>query len=102
MYKSTDGGSTWTLTGLINTYSFGNISINPLNTQEIYAAATGSTRRKNLERGIYKTINGGTTWNQVLFVADSVGAIDVVVDPLIPSRVFAAMWERQRREDYVK
>ena len=50
MYKSTDAGTTWTNIGLINTYSFGNIAINPLNTQEIYAAATGSTRRKNIER----------------------------------------------------
>ncbi len=102
MYKSTNGGTTWTYIGLNNTYSFGNISINPLNTQEIYAAALGSTRRKNIERGIYKTTNGGVSWNQVLYVADSVGAIDVVVDPSAPSRIFAAMWERQRREDYIK
>lgn len=102
MFKSTDAGVTWTNIGLANTYSFGNIVINPLNTQEIYAAAVGSLRRKNLERGLYKSTNGGTTWTLPLFHSDSVGCIDVVLDPVTPSKVFAAMWERQRREDYIK
>ena len=102
MYKSTNGGTSWTFIGLGSTYSFGNISINPANTQIVYAAAIGSTRRKNTERGIYKSTNGGVSWAQSLFIADSVGAIDVVVDPNNPDKVFAAMWERQRREDYIK
>jgi photosystem II stability/assembly factor-like uncharacterized protein len=102
MFKSTDGGNTWTNIGLTNTYSFGNISINPLNTQEIYAAAVGALRHRNPERGVYKSINGGTTWTQALYLSDSVGAVDVVVDPVTPSKVFAVMWERMRREDYIK
>jgi photosystem II stability/assembly factor-like uncharacterized protein len=102
MYKSTNGGNSWTFVGLANTYSIGRIAINPLNSQEIYAAAVGSLRRKNPERGIYKSLNGGTSWTQVLFHSDSVGAIDVVLNPQTPSKVFAAMWERQRREDYIK
>ena len=102
MYKSTNGGASWTFIGLANTYSFGNIAINPSNSQIVYAAAVGSTRRKNNERGIYKSTNGGGSWTQSLFVADSVGAIDVVLDPTNPNKVFAAMWERQRREDYIK
>ncbi|RPI18412.1 MAG: T9SS C-terminal target domain-containing protein [Ignavibacteriae bacterium] len=102
MFKSTDGGTTWSNIGLINTYSFGNIVINPLNTQEIYAAAVGSLRRKNTERGLYKSTNGGTTWTQPLFHSDSVGCIDVVLNSTTPSIVYAAMWERQRREDYIK
>ncbi len=102
MFKSTNGGTTWTNIGLVNCYSFGNVSINPANPQILYAAAVGSTRRKNIESGIYKSTNGGTSWTNVLFVADSVGAIDVVVDPNNPNKVFAAMWERQRREDYIK
>ncbi len=102
IYKSTNAGTTWVLTGLNNTYSIGNVVINPLNTQVIYAAAVGSTRRKNPERGIYKSVNGGLNWVQALYLSDSVGAIDVVVDPVNPNKLFAAMWERQRREDYVK
>lgn len=102
IYKSTNGGASWTSIGLTGTYSFGNISINPLNTQEIYTAAVGSLRRKNTERGVYKSTNGGTSWTQSLYVSDSVGAIDVAVVPNNPTKVFAAMWERQRREDYIK
>lgn len=102
MYKSTDAGATWSSIGLANTYSFGNIAINPSNTQIIYAAAVGSTRRKNTERGLYKSTNGGVSWSQSLYIADSVGAIDVALDPSNPNKVFAAMWERQRREDYIK
>ncbi|MEO8512171.1 MAG: T9SS type A sorting domain-containing protein [Ignavibacteria bacterium] len=102
MYKSTDAGATWVSIGLTNSYSFGNVVINPANTQIIYAAAVGSLRRKTTERGIYKSTNGGTSWFQSLYLSDSVGAIDVVMDPTNPNKLFAAMWERQRREDYVK
>jgi photosystem II stability/assembly factor-like uncharacterized protein len=102
MYKSTNGGTNWTLIGLDSSYSFGNISINPTNSSEIYAAAVGSLRRKNDQRGIYKSTNGGLNWVSTLYLADSVGAIDVAVDPNNPSKVFAASWERQRREDYIK
>lgn len=102
MYKTTDGGSSWVSIGLQNTYSFGNIVVNPSNTQVVYAAALGSLRRKNTERGIYKSINGGISWTQSLYLSDSVGAIDVIIDPSNPDKLFAAMWERQRREDYIK
>lgn len=102
MYKSTDAGATWTFIGLGNSYSIGNISINPVNPQIVFAAALGSTRRKTTERGIYKSTDGGTTWTQSLFHSDSVGAIDVVLDVTNPNKLFAAMWERQRREDYIK
>jgi len=102
LYKSTDAGSTWTLSGLQNTYAIGNISINPVNTQILFAAALGSLRRRNIERGVYKSTNGGISWSQSLYLSDSVGAVDVVIDPQNPTRVFAAMWERLRREDYIK
>ena len=102
IYKSTNGGSNWTYVGLDNSYSIGNISINPASSFEIYAAAVGSLRRKNDQRGIYKSTNGGLNWNNSLYIADSVGAIDVVIDPTNPSKVYAATWERQRREDYIK
>ena len=102
MFKSTNGGSTWTFIGLPNSFAIGNISINPLNTQEIYVAVLGALRRANPERGLYKSTNGGLNWTQSLYVADSVGAVDVVLDPNNPSNVFCAMWERFRREDRIK
>jgi len=102
IYKTTDGGTSWTSIGLQNTYSFGNIVINPSNSQIVYAAAMGSLRRKNPERGIYKSTNAGLTWIQSLYLSDSVGAIDVILDPSNQNKLFAAMWERQRREDYIK
>ncbi|MBK8549750.1 MAG: hypothetical protein IPL53_01310 [Ignavibacteria bacterium] len=102
IYKSTNGGADWVFIGLDSSYSIGNISINPANTQEIYAAAGGWTRRKNEQRGIYKSTDGGFNWSKKLYHSDSVGAVDVVIDPNNPAKVFAAMWERQRREDYVK
>ena len=102
MFKSTDGGASWTHIGLDSTYCIGNIAINPSNSQIIYTAALGSTRRKNVQRGIYKSVNGGASWSLALFHSDSVGAVDVAIDPTNPTKIFAAMWERQRREDYIK
>ncbi len=102
IYKSTNGGSSWTFIGLDSSYTIGNIAINPSNTQEIFVAAGGWTRRKNNQRGIYRSSNGGLNWERKLFIADSVSAIDVVIDPNSPSKIFAAMWERFRREDRIK
>ncbi len=102
IYKSTDGGATWVFSGLDSSYCFGNIAIDPVNPQIIYAAALGSTRRKTDQRGVYRSSNGGASWERKLYIADSVGAVDVVIDPSNPTKVIAAMWERQRREDYIK
>jgi len=102
IYKSVNGGLNWTFIGLDSSYTIGNISINPNNTQEIFAAAGGWTRRKNPQRGIYRSTDGGSSWSKKLYLSDSVGAVDVVIDPNNTAKIFAAMWERQRREDYVK
>lgn len=102
MYKSTNGGQIWNFIGLPNSFSIGNIAINPLNPSELYVAAMGYLRRRNPERGIYKSMNGGMNWTQSLYIADSVSAVDVVINPQNPNKVFAAMWERLRREDYIK
>lgn len=102
IYKSTNSGMNWTYKGLQNTYSIGNIAINPQDPNIIYVAASGSLRHNNPERGIYKSTDAGNTWSLSLFIADSVGAIDVTIDPSNPSKVFAAMWERTRRENYIK
>ena len=102
IYKSVNGGLNWTFIGLDSSYTIGNISINPNNSQEIFAAAGGWTRRKNPQRGIYRSTDGGSSWSKKLYLSDSVAAIDVVIDPNSTTKIFAAMWERQRREDYVK
>ncbi len=102
LYKSTNAGTTWVLSGLPDSYSIGNISVNPLNNQVIYTAVLGSLRRKTTARGLYKSTNAGVSWNQSLYIADSVGAIDVLLDPSNPNKVFTAMWELMRREDYIK
>jgi len=102
IYKSINGGMNWTFIGLDSSYTIGNISINPNNTQEIFAAAGGWTRRKNTQRGVYRSVDGGINWTKKLYLSDSVGAVDVVVDPNNTTKIFAAMWERQRREDYIK
>jgi len=102
IYKSTDLGNTWTFSGLDSSFTIGNIAVNPNNANEVYAAAGGYTRRKNPQRGIYKSTNGGSTWIKSLYLSDSVSAIDVAIDPANPTKIFAAMWERTRREDYIK
>ncbi|MBS1517138.1 MAG: T9SS type A sorting domain-containing protein [Bacteroidetes bacterium] len=102
IYRSVNGGDSWSFIGLDSSFCIGNIAVNPVNTQEIYVAAGGWTRRKNDQRGIYKTTNSGLNWQRSLFLSDSVGAVDVAVSPSDPAKVYAAMWERQRREDYIK
>ncbi len=102
IYKSTDGGESWELKGLENSYSIARIAVNPENSDIVYAAAMGALRKKNDERGIYKTTDGGESWERVLFHSDSVSAVDVILNPRQPEKVYAAMWERFRREDYIK
>ena len=97
VFKSTDAGNTWRFLGLEETVSIGRIIIDPSNTNNIYLAAVGSYFSPNPERGIYKSTNGGASWFQSLFVSDSTGGIDIVMDPTNPSFLIAAMWERVRR-----
>ena len=94
IYKSTNGGSTWTNIGLPNSENIGRIVINPTNTNIIYTAAMGRLYGTNPERGVYRSINSGSTWQKVLFVNDSTGCIDIVINPTNPNIVYAAMWER--------
>lgn len=97
IYKSYDAGRTWKYTGLDSTASIGRIIIDPVNTQNIYAAAVGSYFAPNSQRGIYKSTNGGASWQKSLFISDSTGAIDIIMDPSNPAFLMAAMWERVRR-----
>lgn len=97
IYKSSDAGNTWQLMGLENTVSTGRVLVDPSNSDRVFVAAVGSYFTPNPDRGIYRSEDGGLNWEQVLFVSDSAGAIDIVMDPEDPSRLIAAMWERVRR-----
>ncbi len=99
VYKSTDAGNTWELKGLENTVSIGRIVVDPLNSNRVFIAAQGAYFTANPERGVYRSNDGGETWENVLFLNDSTGAIDIVIDPQNPNRLIAAMWERVRRLD---
>ena len=96
VYKTTNGGQSWNLSGLQNTVSIGRIVINPINPLRIYVAAAGSYFAPNPERGVYKSDDGGATWTNVLFVNDSTGAIDIAMDQINPDNLLAAMWKRTR------
>ena len=96
VYKSTDGGNTWQHMGLERTKHVGRILIHPRNPDIVYVAAVGDLWAANEERGVYRTLDGGETWERVLYVDDHTGAIDLAMDPGDPNTVFAAMYQRQR------
>jgi photosystem II stability/assembly factor-like uncharacterized protein len=93
VWKSTDSGKTWTHMGLEATGRVSRIRIDPRNPDVVYVAALGNTYVPQRERGIYKTTDGGRTWKQVLFVNDSTGASDLIMDPNNPDVLFAGMWQ---------
>ena len=97
VYKSTDAGKTWKHMGLEGTYTIARIVIHPKNPDIVYVAATGHEWTTNPERGVFKTADGGATWQKVLFVNDQVGANDIVMDPQSPDTLYAATWNRTRR-----
>ena len=97
VFKSTDAGATWKHLGLEATTTIGRIVIDPANANRVYVAATGSYFGNGAERGVYRSTNAGQSWERVLFVNDSTGAIDLVIDPKNPTTLFAAMWQRVRR-----
>ncbi len=97
VYKSTDGGETWTNTGLKETHHIGRVVIDPTNSKIVYVAALGALYSDNEERGLYRTRDGGESWQKVLYVSPQVGVVDIVVDPENPNNLFAATYERLRR-----
>jgi photosystem II stability/assembly factor-like uncharacterized protein len=96
VYKSVDGGKNWTLVGLPDSRQIGALIVHPSNPNIAYVAALGHVYAPSAERGIYRTTDGGATWQKVLFVNDKTGGIDVVFDPQNPNTLFAAMWEVNR------
>mgnify|MGYP002780477836 CR=1 FL=1 len=96
VFKSTDGGLTWQRKGLELTEAIGRIVVHPTNPNVVYVAAVGATWRRNAERGLYKTTDGGNSWQLVKFISDRAGFIDVEMHPRNPDVLFAASWERYR------
>ncbi|WP_299185412.1 hypothetical protein [uncultured Aquimarina sp.] len=96
IYKSLDGGKNWKLMGLEKTRHIHRIVIDPTNPNIVYVAAIGSPWGIHPERGIFKTTDGGETWNKVLFANNKTGAADLVMDPTNPNKLIAALWEHKR------
>ncbi len=98
VYKTTDGGKTWKHAGLAETYTISRIIVDPSDSATVYAAASGHEWTPNPERGVYKTTDGGKTWKKVLYVDETTGAIDLVMDPTDSKTLYAATWQRIRRK----
>jgi photosystem II stability/assembly factor-like uncharacterized protein len=94
--KTTDGGATWRNVGLTDSHHIGKVVVDPRDPRTVYVAAMGHLYTENPERGLYKSTDGGETWNRVLYVDERTGAIDVVLDPKSPDVLYAATWERAR------
>ncbi len=93
VYKSTDGGESWQLSGLENTGRISRIIIHPSNPEIVFVCSMGHAYAPQKDRGVYKSTDGGKTWKQVLFVDENTGASDLVMDPTNPRIMFAGMWQ---------
>jgi photosystem II stability/assembly factor-like uncharacterized protein len=96
IYKSTDAGKTWTNVGLRDSQQVGRIVTHPTNPDIVFVAAMGHLWGPNKERGLYRTMDGGRTWQPVLQVNDDTGVVDVAMDPSDPSILYAAAYQRRR------
>lgn len=102
IYKSTDNGKNWEHLGLTNTQHIGRVLIHPQNPDILWVASMGALYSHNEERGVYKSSDGGKTWVKTLFINDSTGIIDIVINPENPQQLWAAAWERTRRAHHFK
>jgi photosystem II stability/assembly factor-like uncharacterized protein len=96
MYKSTDAGKTWTHIGLDNTRQIGRVLVDPRNPDVVFVAALGHVYGPNPDRGVYRTSDGGATWQKVLFKSNDVGAIDLNFDPTTSQTIYASLWNTRR------
>ena len=96
LYKSTDGGNNWDKIGLENSERIANIIVNPENSNEVYVAVLGALWSDNKERGVYKSVDAGNTWENILYLNESTGCADLAMDPTNPNILYASMWEFRR------
>jgi len=97
LYRSTDGGSNWKeIPGFEKSERIASVVINPNNTNEVYVGVLGALWSDSEDRGVYKTTDGGKTWNKILYVDAKTGAGDVIMDPKNPNILYASMWEFRR------
>jgi photosystem II stability/assembly factor-like uncharacterized protein len=92
-WKSTDGGTTWNKMGLENTFRISRVIIHPTNPEVVYVGSLGHAYAPQKDRGVFRTTDGGKTWTKVLFVNDSTGVSDLVMDPNNPRIIFAGTWQ---------
>ncbi|MFK7813724.1 MAG: WD40/YVTN/BNR-like repeat-containing protein [Maribacter sp.] len=96
LYKSVDGGSNWNKLGFDKSERIANIIVNPENSNEVYVAVLGALWSDSEERGVYKTLDGGETWKNILYVDAKTGAADLAMDPNNSNILYASMWEFRR------
>ncbi len=96
VYKSLDGGKNWKSMGLEKTRHIHRIKIDPMDPNTVYVGAIGSPWGEHAERGVYKTTDGGESWEKILFVNNKTGVADLIMDPTNPNKLIAAMWEHKR------
>jgi len=98
IYKSTDAGRTWHHMGLTETGTIGRIIVHPTDPDTVYVAASGNEWTDNEMRGVFKTTDGGLTWEKIFYISPRTGSNDLVMDPRDPDVLYAAMWQRIRRK----
>jgi len=96
MYKSTDAGKTWMHLGLDDTRQIGKVAVDPRNPDIVFVAALGHVYGANPDRGVYRSRDGGATWQKVLFKNNDVGAIDLAIDPADSQTIYASLWNTRR------
>jgi len=101
VYKSNDAGKTWVKLGLEKTQHISRIIVHPTNPDIVYVAAQGALYGPNKERGLYRSVDGGKTWKNILFVNELTGAVELSMDANNPLVLYAAMWEHQRKPNIV-
>ncbi|HEX9974258.1 MAG TPA: glycosyl hydrolase, partial [bacterium] len=102
LFKTTDGGDNWELVGLDSTERISRILIHPKDSKIVYVGAMGHLWNANEQRGVYKTTDGGKSWEKVLFIDENTGCADLALDPQEPNVLYAALWEYHRSPDFFK
>jgi len=97
MYRSDDAGESWRFIGLEDAGQIGAVEIHPDDPDRVYVAALGDPFGRNEERGVFRSVDGGESWENVLFTSDSVGAIDIEIHPTDPDILYAGMWRGERK-----